>query len=83
MGGLTACTYPVPLHTTAHMKYLFAFKDATMCRSFRRALEAEDIVCEVRAAHEFPDGTQGPELWVRDEDHDRAARLVTELQSER
>ncbi len=54
-----------------------------MCRSFRRALEARDIVCEIRTASEFPDGTQGPELWVRDEDHERAERLVAELQSER
>ena len=65
------------------MKYLFAFKDAAMCKSFRRALEAEGIVCEVRTAYEFPDGTQGPELWVRDEAHDKATRLVAQLQSER
>lgn len=65
------------------MKYLFVFKDATMCRSFRRALEAEDIVCEIRRAHEFPDGAQGPELWVRDEDYERARRVVDMLLSER
>jgi hypothetical protein len=35
------------------MKYLFAFGDIAICRSVRRALEAADIVCEVRNAHKF------------------------------
>ena len=54
-----------------------------MSTFFDSSHHEHDIVCEIRTAHEFPDGTQGPELWVRDEDHDRAVRLVTELQSER
>jgi hypothetical protein len=66
------------------MKYLFAFKDAEMCRSFRRALKSQGISCEIRNAQEFPDGTQGPELWVRDdEDYENAMRILDGLQSER
>lgn len=65
------------------MKYLFAFDDEAMCRSFARALKEERIACEIRYAIEFPDGTQGPELWVRrEENYDRAMRLLTELQRE-
>jgi hypothetical protein len=65
------------------MKYLFAFEDETMCRSFARALKNEGIDCEVRNAIEFPDGTQGPELWVRNEaDYHKAMLSLAELQRE-
>jgi hypothetical protein len=66
------------------MRYLFAFQDVEMCGSFSRALKAQGIACEIRSAQEFPDGTQGPELWVRDdEDYDRAMQILTSLQGER
>lgn len=65
------------------MKYLFAFKDADMCSSFRRALKAEGIVSEIRNAREFPDGTQGLELWVQEDDYENAKRILSALQSER
>jgi hypothetical protein len=65
------------------MKYLFAFKDAAMCDLFLRELKAAGIDSEIRNAQEFPDGTQGPELWVREEDYNTAMQLVSDLQNER
>jgi hypothetical protein len=65
------------------MKYLFAFGDEAMCSSLRRALKKAGITCEIRKAHEFPQGNQGPELWVCDEDYDKAKKLFTEILGER
>ena len=64
------------------MKYLFAFRDTATCESFCRALDTAGIVCDIRTAHEFPDGTQGPELWVRDEDYEEAKSLISDFQRE-
>ncbi len=66
------------------MKYLFAFKNVEMCLSLRRELKAKGIACEIRNAQEFPDRTQGPEVWVQDdEDYDRAVWILRRWQSER
>jgi hypothetical protein len=65
------------------MKYLFAFIDETTCSAFRRDLKKAGIAYETRAACEFPKGDQGPEIWVHDEDYDKAHRLLVVLQSER
>ena len=65
------------------MKYLFAFSDVEGCRWLQRALALEDIVCEIHNAREFPDGRQGPEVWVRDEDYNHAQRIFADLQRER
>jgi hypothetical protein len=54
-----------------------------MCRACQHDMKADGIVCEVRTAQEFPDGTQGPELWVAEEDYNRAMRLLSAFQSER
>ena len=52
------------------------------CDSIRRTLEEFNIVCEIRNREEFPDGTQGPELWVREQDYHRAKSLVFDLMRE-
>jgi hypothetical protein len=65
------------------MRYLFAFRDTATCETFRNALEAVGILCDIRNAESFPDGTQGPEIWVRDEDYESASNLINEIQNER
>jgi hypothetical protein len=65
------------------MKYLYAFGDEAMCSSMRRDLKVAGIGCEIRTANEFPQGDQGPELWVRDEDYDKARQLLTGILGER
>ena len=64
------------------MKYLFAFPHEWLCNNIRRSLEKEGIKCEVHKARRFPDGTQGPELWVGDEDFERAKELFELYQKE-
>ena len=65
------------------MRYLFAFETAATCEMFRQALEAKGIQCDIRLAQAFPDGSQGPELWVRDQDYEEATELINGLQNER
>jgi len=65
------------------MKYLFAFNDIQGCQWLQRALKKNGVASEIRTAHEFPDAKQGPELWVRDEDLDRAIQTFKILQNER
>ena len=64
------------------MRYLFAYKDIATCERLSCELAVEGIACEVRHACEFPEGTQGPELWVSDADHDNAKDLVSLLERE-
>ena len=64
------------------MKYLFAFGHTYVCENVRRGLEEEGIVCEIHKARQFPDGTQGPELWIRDEDFEKAKELFEGMQRE-
>ena len=64
------------------VKYLFAFDSDEISRIFRRALKAEGIACEIRRAQEFSQANQGPELWVRDEDYEKAMEILIEHQRE-
>jgi hypothetical protein len=64
------------------MKYLFAFIDEKRCSAFRRDLKRVGIPYETRTACEFPAGDQGPEIWVEDEDYDKARNLLVGFQSE-
>lgn len=65
------------------MKYLFAFSDIESCRWLKRELRRQGIISEIRTAHEFPDGTQGPEVWVREEDFPKAHEIYVSLAGER
>lgn len=65
------------------MKYLFSFADMKMCSALRRDLKAAGVACEIHVAHEFPQGDQGPEIWVHNTDFKKAQSILRGFQLER
>lgn len=65
------------------MKYLFALPPGGSWKNTEPDLKSHHVTYEIHHAREFPDGTQGPERWVREEDYDRAKDLLWLWWSER